>query len=235
MMTMTAAQTVRGTGPGQVSERGGRRWQVVAAVEVILAAAVVVADLWLPTLVLIAMAAVSMAARRRGLASLGLHRPARPWRLAGLMLGFAVAWTLMEQALLIPALDHVAGQRQDTSGFADLEGDAGRLVVLLLLGWTLAAFGEELAFRGYLFTRLREAVPGRSGLVVALLVSSLLFGLLHTEQGVAGVVLTSVDAVAFGVLRLRLGTVWAPVLAHGFSNTIGFVTFFLVGPIVGFW
>jgi hypothetical protein len=28
---------------------------------------------------------------------------------------------------------------------------------------------------------------------------------------------------------------WAAVLAHGFNNTIGLVTFFFVGPIYGLW
>lgn len=37
------------------------------------------------------------------------------------------------------------------------------------------------------------------------------------------------------MLRLRYGTLWAPVLAHGFNNTLGFVTFFLVGPVHGLW
>jgi hypothetical protein len=29
--------------------------------------------------------------------------------------------------------------------------------------------------------------------------------------------------------------VWAPVLAHGFNNTIGFVAFYAVGPVYGLW
>jgi hypothetical protein len=48
-------------------------------------------------------------------------------------------------------------------------------------------------------------------------------------------VLTTVDAIAFSVLRYRYKTLWAPVLAHGFNNTIGFVAFFLIGPVYGLW
>ena len=40
--------------------------RVVAAVEVALAAAAVAADLWLPSLVLVAMAVVSLVVRREG-------------------------------------------------------------------------------------------------------------------------------------------------------------------------
>jgi membrane protease YdiL (CAAX protease family) len=62
---------------------------------------------------------------------------------------------------------------------------------------------------------------GVVGLVVAVGVSSVLFGLAHTEQGTVGVVVTFPDALLFSFLRLCYRNLWAPVLAHGFSNTIG--------------
>ena len=110
------------------------------------------------------------------------------------------------------------------------------LAALLALSWTLAALGEELAYRGYLFTRVTNVVgSGTTGVVIAVLVSSLLFGLAHTEQGVVGVSLTFLDAVFFSVLRLRFASVWASVLAHGYNNTIGLVAFFLIGPVYALW
>jgi len=214
----------------------GRGWQILAALEVAAAAAAVVADLLLPTLVLLGMALISLLLRRRGLGSLGLHRPAQGWLLTAQMLTFAIAWTLLSVALIIPVANHVTGQRQDMSDFADLEGNLGLLAVLLVASWTLAAFGEELAFRGYLLTRLTDVMgTGRAAVVVAVLTSSLLFGLLHTQQGVVGVVLTTLDGVVFALLRFRFETVWASVLAHGFNNTIGFVAFFFLGPVYGLW
>jgi membrane protease YdiL (CAAX protease family) len=132
--------------------------------------------------------------------------------------------------------NHVSGTHQDLSGFADVEGNLLLLLVFVALSWTLAALVEELAFRGYLLTRVREALgAGRWATVVAVLASSLLFGSVHREQGAVGVLVVSLDAVAFGVLRLRYRTVWASILAHGFNNTIGFVALYLVGPVYGLW
>ena len=45
----------------------------------------------------------------------------------------------------------------------------------------------------------------------------------------------TLDAVALSWLRLHYGTLWAAVLGHGFNNTIGLVTFFLVGPVGALW
>lgn len=61
------------------------------------------------------------------------------------------------------------------------------------------------------------------------------FGLIHTEQGIVGVLVTTIDAVFFSVLRLRQGTVWAAVLAHGFNNTIGLTAYYLAGPFYAPW
>ena len=69
----------------------------------------------------------------------------------------------------------------------------------------------------------------------AVVLSSVLFGLLHTEYGIVGVTVSAVNGVFYCVLRYRYGTLWAPILAHGFIDTIGFVSVFLIGPIYGLW
>jgi membrane protease YdiL (CAAX protease family) len=211
-------------------------WTGLAVVEVAVATAAVLADWLIPSLVLVAMAAVSLLVRRARPGSLGFRRPARPWRLAGQMLGFAAAWSLLDVALLIPVTNHVSGQRQDVSQFTDLRGNPGLLVAYLALAWVIAALGEETAFRGYLLTRLTDVLgAGRRGRVASVAVSSTLFGLLHTEQGLVGVVVAGVTGAVFALLRYRLRTLWAPILAHGFDDTIGFVWFFLFGPLYGLW
>ncbi len=220
------------------AEEGRHRlvWRVVAATEVVAASVVVLLDWWVPSLVLVAMAALSLAVHRTGPGSLCFHRPARPWRLVGQMLLASACLTLLDVGLLMPVANHVSGRHQDLSGFADLEGDVALLALFLVLGWTLAALAEETAFRGYLLTRLVDVLGGtRGATLVGLLVSSALFAALHTEQGWIGVLVAGIDGAVFGCLRLWTGTLWAPVLAHGFGNTIGFVAFFLVGPTYGLW
>lgn len=212
----------------------GRRG--LLALEVLLGVAVVVADVIVPTLVLLALLGLSLAVRHEHLRDVGLRRPERPWALVGAMAVFATAWTLVQLSLVLPVTEHLSGQEQDVSDFARLEGDLALLLALLALSWTLAAMGEELAYRGYLFTRITQVFgSGTTGLVVAVGTTSVVFGLAHREQGVVGVVVTAVDAVAFSLLRLRHGTLWAPILAHGLNNTIGFVAFYLVGPVRPFW
>jgi membrane protease YdiL (CAAX protease family) len=82
----------------------------------------------------------------------------------------------------------VSSKEQDFSTFGALKGNVPRLVLLLALSWMLAAVGEELAYRGYLLTRVRQVLGGgRLTTVVAVCASSFLFGLAHSVQGLIGV------------------------------------------------
>lgn len=208
---------------------------VLSSVEILAVAAVVLSDWLLPSLVVCALAAISLAVRRLGPVSLGLEG-APGWALAFRMLGFALIWSLFQLSVAMPVAHHVSGKQQDLSSFSELQGNVTLLLILIGASWILGAFLEEFAFRGYLLTRLRDVFGStRLALATAVLVSSLLFGSIHTEQGVVGVLIVSLDGVAFAVVRLRYGTLWASILAHGFNNTLGFLAFFLVGPIYGFW
>lgn len=213
-----------------------RGHRALAALEVALATACILLDLLIPSLVLLLLAVVSLLVRRDHPGSLGLVRLRRPGGAALQVLGLAVAWTLLQLALLMPLAEHLTGERQDVSDFAEVEGNLPLLLALVAASWTLAAVVEEVAFRGFLFTRLREALgAGRLGLVAAAVGSAALFGLVHTEQGLVGVLLTTFDALFFTWLRLRYASLWAGVLAHGFTNTIGLTTFFLIGPVYALW
>ena len=104
------------------------------------------------------------------------------------------------------------------------------LLVLLALGWTTAAIGEEMLFRGFLMTRIADLF-GRNvaGWVVALIVSSIVFGVAHAYQGVAGIILTGAVGFAFGVCYL-IGqrNILPLIIAHGLVDTISLVALHLV-------
>jgi CAAX protease family protein len=212
-------------------------WRAVAGLEVLVATVLVVLDVGIPSLELLALAAASLAVRRTGFRSLGFRRLSSPARTVGAVLVLTVTWSLLEIGLVMPVANRVSGSHQDLSTFEDLQGNLPLLLVLLLASWVLGALAEETVFRGYLPTRIRDL--GRDGdralRTLAVVVPAVLFALLHLEQGPVGVLLTFLDALFFTFLRTRFASVWAAVLGHGFNNTIGICTFFVVGPIYGLW
>jgi len=234
----THIQPTRYLTPDELAEAAPSRhriWTVATAIEAVVACALVIADLAVPSIVLFAMAAVSLLVRRAHWSSLGFHR-ARHMGLVPKMFAFAILWSLFQLSVTMPIANHVSGKQQDLTGFNDLQRNVGMLIGFLVLGWTVGALVEELAYRGYLQTRVRELFGSSTAAVItAVVVSSLLFGRVHSEQGLIGMLVVTVDGIAWSVLRYRYKTLWASVLAHGFNNTIGFIAFFFVGPIHGMW
>jgi membrane protease YdiL (CAAX protease family) len=95
--------------------------------------------------------------------------------------------------------------------------------------WSFAAFGEELAYRGYLLNRAAEAGGGSkwawgAGLIAA----SVLFGYGHYYKGPAGVIDSGFAGLVLGgIYLLNRRNLWTSILAHGFIDTIAVVfTFF---------
>lgn len=89
---------------------------------------------------------------------------------------------------------------------------------LLVLGYALTGFAEETMFRGIVL-KLLDRHPA----VTAVLVSSLLFGLVHLNNIVirgepAIIFAQAVGAFTFGIgyaaLRLRLNTIWPLIVLH---------------------
>jgi uncharacterized protein len=212
-------------------------WKIITVVELIAATAVILLDLFLPTLVILGMLFVSLLIRREHIRSLGFKRPQSWSRLLGFTFIAVVFLQLFDVGLVMPIMNRLTGATIDYSGFANLQGNLGQLILLLALSWTLAAVGEEMVYRGYL-QKLLTQLFGSSlpGILLAVGISSLLFGLAHIEQGLIGVVVTTIDAVFFSWLKLKFdGNLWAAILAHGFYNSIGVIVFFFTGPIYGLW
>jgi membrane protease YdiL (CAAX protease family) len=88
----------------------------------------------------------------------------------------------------------------------------GLLLAVLVVGG-LAPLGEELFFRGYLLTRLRQVW----GAVPSILVTALAFGLIHGEL-VHGLLAAGLG-LYLGLLVERTGSVIPAVICHAANNT----------------
>jgi membrane protease YdiL (CAAX protease family) len=94
--------------------------------------------------------------------------------------------------------------------------------------WTLAAFGEEMIFRGYFMNRIADLLGnGRTGWISALLLSSLLFGVGHGYQGLAGAIGTTEIGLLLGALYLvNRRNLWMNIVCHGFIDSISLISLY---------
>jgi membrane protease YdiL (CAAX protease family) len=87
-----------------------------------------------------------------------------------------------------------------------------------LLPIAVVGITQEITFRGYLL--LRFAAVTRS-LPAAVVLSSVLFALIHTYQGFAGVVSAGVGGLLFALLYLWRRSLLAPIVLHFVLNLGG--------------
>lgn len=93
--------------------------------------------------------------------------------------------------------------------------NTGRLL-WVLVSFT-AGFCEEIAFRGYLMTRLRLLGKFKSWLIPTV-VSVLIFGVCHSYQGLPGFILISVYGLMFSLLFIKTRRLWPCIIAHFFQD-----------------
>jgi hypothetical protein len=111
---------------------------------------------------------------------------------------------------------------------ATLAGNLTLLLTLLPMMW-LVVLGEELLFRGYIMNYIAHKFGQTTkAWVYAILISSILFGLLHIWKTPRGMLGTAINSVAFGIgYYLADRNLLPVVLAHAIGNTMGFVVFYI--------
>lgn len=212
-------------------------WKIITIIELVAAVIVVLLDLFVPTLVILGMALISLIVRREKPAVLGLKKPKSWLGMAAIAFLGAVLLQLFDAGVMMPILNRLTGTAIDNSGVAQLQGNLQQLLIYLVLAWTLAALGEEIVYRGYLQKLLGDLFGSSlAGVILTIGISSMVFGLAHLEQGIVGVIVTTFDGVFYSLLKRKFkGNLWAAILAHGFYNTVGMVVFYFAGPIDGLW
>jgi uncharacterized protein len=93
----------------------------------------------------------------------------------------------------------------------------GGFISALFVAAVVAPIAEELFFRGFLYAGLRD----RWGLGAGLIVSSVLFGLIHLTPGVILPIILM--GAIFAVLFELTDSVWPPILLHALVNGLAVV------------
>jgi membrane protease YdiL (CAAX protease family) len=142
---------------------------------------------------------------------IGYVRP-RSWT-AGLIAGIGLGVTLKMflKTIVMPLL----GADPINHAFHYLVGNRTGAIRLAVIVIVIAGFGEETIFRGYLFERLGKLLGySRVAKVLTVLVTAVIFGSIHYEQGLAGVQQALIVGLVFGTIFARTGRLWMLMCAH---------------------
>ena len=179
--------------------------------------------------ILVVLGLLSVWLRKGGWSALGLKRPASWIRIVQIALAAAALRILLGQFVVDPLTARFWPPANGPAGSEEITGNLMSALQWLLVVWTFAAFGEEIAHRGYLLTRAAD-VGRRSPAAywIGMVLVSILFGYGHYYKGPAGIVDSGVAGLVLGAAYLLSGrNLWVSILAHGFIDTFGIAVLFM--------
>jgi hypothetical protein len=211
-----------------------RRSKWLILIELLVVTLIFVADAkhYIPfskTPFLLAFGWISLRVRKLRWADVGLSRY-KNW---GKTFRYGIAAGLVLEVFQLfisqPLLVRVLKKQPDLELFRALTGNVKWTLLAIAGAWTLAAFGEEMVYRGYLMNRVADLMNRtRWAWIVSLIVVHVGFGLAHSYQGITGVIDEGLAGFLFGLVYLRNGRNLAvPIIAHGLGDTIDVVLIFL--------
>ena len=127
-----------------------------------------------------------------------------------------------------PLIEEIFGKPLNLERFSDVEGSTSSLISLLILNWTLAAFGEEFTYRIVLMRGISFILNDtRKAKIAAVIIQSVMFGLIDAYQGQAGIVGSTFSGLVFGAVTMASRwSIWPAAIAHGTNKTIGIISLY---------
>lgn len=180
---------------------------------------------------------------------MGLRIRGQTWEHFGLSFRFAGVRVLGRTVLLSLVVLVVAGtgavvgsivaanllpipEGANLGGYDYMQGNLPMLLLALAGVYVVSSFGEEVIYRGFLINRIAEMGDGsKTAIRIAVVISSVVFGLVHFGWGLFGIVQTTFMglalAIAYLVVKRKL---WVLILAHAYLDTVLLVQVYLGVP-----
>ena len=182
-----------------------------------------------------AIAAIGVVLARGGaLSDLGFRRPERwaivPIQVAGVLGAFIAVQTLAP--LLVSSF--ISMPEPDLSRYDSIAGNLGAAIVMVMILPLTASIPEEIIFRGFLMGRLSDII-GRNtgGAVLTVTLQALVFGAIHFQWGIGGVIMTVMMGIVWGIAYLLCGrNLWIVILAHSTGHVLFVIQLYLAKSII---
>jgi len=110
-----------------------------------------------------------------------------------------------------------------------VEGNTLNYIIILIVVWTIVAFGEEFLFRAYYLKWLAKFFGNTKKVwLFAGIIASIYFGVSHYYQGVSGMITISIVATFTSFIFYKnRDNLWVLILIHSLRDTWGLIFLYL--------
>jgi uncharacterized protein len=170
-----------------------------------------VSEVYYPTMIVqlatMLLVFVALRSERVNLADLGMRGFSR-WTILQAVV-FVIAANLILSVLQLALFAQSPGSFKEITGIIPQTSFARWIWVILC---AIVAVSEEMAFRGYILTRITRLAGGR--VWVGVLAATIAFASGHLYQGVGGLAIIAVYGSMFAGLYLYTGSLYPGIIAH---------------------
>ncbi|HVP12146.1 MAG TPA: CPBP family intramembrane glutamic endopeptidase [Phycisphaerae bacterium] len=150
--------------------------------------------------------------RRQGPGTIGLNRPPLRRLLSSAAIAIPACWA----GSICGAMLYIALIGLDTSKVLAEKTELFDLVAQFPVAWILpftlfVGIHEEVLFRGFFLSRMRALSRSKAAAVI---VTGVVFGLLHFYQGLLGVFQTTMIGIFLAIIVVYARTLWPAIIAH---------------------
>ena len=134
------------------------------------------------------------------------------------------------QLIFFPTLENfIVFEGTEIGLHAFIKGNIWQYFIIIIMGWLVGGFYEEIVFHGFIFSRLEKMIKGKYATIIAFIGTAIIFGAYHYQLGVAGLI----NALIVGAVYLSLflffkRNLWYSIFCHGIYNSI-VITFIYYG------
>jgi len=185
------------------------------------------AVIWLANIIMLGTVYIGLKLRGETLTHFGLSFKKFNWKFAFktflqsllvfilALAGFIIGSILMANITGIP-------ESSDMSGYDYLKDNIWMLFLTLGGVYIVSSFGEEVIYRAFLINRISElGLNNKTGKIIAVIISALVFGLAHYSWGIMGIVQTGFMGLVLGFCYIYLKKrIWILIIAHAYMDTI---------------
>ena len=116
----------------------------------------------------------------------------------------------------------------DVKDFDFIKHNPINFIFVLLMALVVGGFYEELVFHGFIFTRFEKLFSSTHYLTLSFILTNILFGAYHYQQGILGVITALIAGCAYHGLMLKYDrNLWYGLFFHTFFDFLGLTFIFL--------
>lgn len=172
-------------------------------------------------------------ARGQTLSEIGFRRPPRLWTVPLWAIGILAAY-IAGQALIPLLISNIIQlPAPDVSRHNNIYQNLPAAIAMVLILPLTASIPEEVIYRGFLmdrFTRIFGAT--RTGTFLTILAQGLIFGSVHFQWGVGGMIVTTIMGMIWGTAYvLCKRNLWIVIAAHSLGHILFVVQLYFVEAV----